>query len=90
MQPPKPSLEDSLHMLIQSTAQFQQDTQRNLQATQASLQANTQAITMLEMQMGQLGNSFSEMEEEEYPNKSFVSLEDQFEVEASTLSKPNQ
>ena len=54
-------------MLTQSTMQFQQDTQRNLQETQT-------IIAKMEMQMGQLANSLNEWEEEESPSQSIVDL----------------
>jgi len=60
VQPQKQSLEDTLHMFMQSTMQFQQ-------ATQSTLQANTQAIAKLEIQMGQLATSLSEREKGTFP-----------------------
>ena len=63
-------------MFMESTRQFQQ-------ATQSTLQANSQAIAKLRMQMGQLATLINE-EEEESPNQSIVNLEDQFEIEASS------
>ena len=48
------------------------------------MQANTQAIAKLGMQMGQLANSLSKMEEEESLNQFIVNLEDQFEIDASS------
>ena len=81
-QPPKSSWEDAFQMLIQNTAQFQQDTQRNLQATQSTLQANTQAIEKLELQMGQLTTLIYEDNEEEISNQPIADPIGQLEIEA--------
>ena len=84
MQPQKQLLEDALHMLIQSTTQFQQDIERNLQATQSTLQANTQAIEKLKVQMSQLVTLIYEDNEEEIPNQPIVNPIGQLEIEASS------
>ena len=64
--------------------QFQQDTQRNLQVTQSTLQANSQAIAKLEMQMGQLATSLSEREKGKFPNQPIANPKGQFDIGASS------
>ena len=67
-------------MLIQNTTQFQQDTQRNLQATQSTLQA----IDKLEMQMGQLATSLSEREKGKFPSQPIANPRGQSDIGASS------
>ena len=82
--PQEPSLQDTLKMFMQSTMQFQQESQRNLQATQSTLQANTQAIAKLELQMGQLATSLNEREKEKFPSQAVANPKGQFESGASS------
>ena len=76
-QPHKPSLEDTLQTFIQSTMQFQQ-------ATQSTLQANTQAIKKLEVQLGQLATLIYENNEEKILNQLIADSIGQLEIEASS------
>jgi len=56
-----------------------------MQATQSTLQANTQAIETLEVQMGQLVTLISEMEEEEtFQSQPSVNPIGHFDIEASS------
>ena len=64
-------------MFMQSTTQFQQ-------ATQASLQANSQAIAKLEIQMGQLATLLSEREKGKFPSKPIPKPKGQFKNGASS------
>ena len=54
------------------------------QVTQSTLQANTQAIEKLEVQMSQLATLIYEDNEEEIPNQPIVDPIGQFEIEASS------
>ena len=64
-------------MYLHSTMKF-------LQATQSTLQANTQAIENLEMQMGQLATQIYEEDEEEALGQSIANLKGPFETEGSS------
>ena len=65
-------------MFMKSTMQFQQ-------ATQSTLQANTKAITKVEMQMGQLATSRAKRRK--FSSQSVANPKSQFEIEASSHNK---
>ena len=71
-------------MLMQITMQFQQDIQINLQATQSTLQTNTQTIAKIEIQMGQLATSLSEREKGKFPSQPVANPKGQYEIESSS------
>ena len=73
----KPSLEDTLQMFMQNTMQFQQ-------ATQSSLQANSQAIAKLEMQMSQLATSLNERKKGKFPSQAVANPKGQLESGANS------
>ena len=64
-------------MFMQNTMQFQQ-------ATQSSLQANSQAIAKLEMQMSQLATSLNEREKGKFPSQAVANPKGQLESGASS------
>ncbi|TVU64925.1 hypothetical protein, partial [Cobetia crustatorum] len=76
----KPSLEDTLSLFMQSSLQFQKDTQQTLLANQQSLHANAQSIAKLEVQLGQLATALNEREKGKFPGQPVANPKGQYEI----------
>lgn len=78
-EPKKPTLEDTLQQFMQSTMQFQKITEQALQENQRSHQANSQSISKLEVQVGQIATALGEREKGRFPSQSIVNPKSQCE-----------
>lgn len=65
---------------MQSSLQFQKDTQQTLLANQQSLHANAQSITKLEVQFGQLATALNEREKGKFSGQPVANLKGQYEI----------
>ncbi|MGV8048382.1 hypothetical protein PJP07_29700, partial [Mycobacterium kansasii] len=70
----------TLSLFMQSSLQFQKDTQQVLLANQQSLHANAQSIAKLEVQVGQLATTLNEREKGKLPSQPVANPNGQCEI----------